>query len=191
MKILLTGFLGSEHSEPKLFFDGQLGFGRNYSNSSEKYHEKYSFVNTMYNIGKIPKKMFGIKYFSDRKYIRLYIGEINLEEFNGNKKYPRCFVQQSITKLALQNEEFYHLWSCELKRITLYDSEGKEHNNTLFEYNLSVNTSIVFSTVSNIISGPLQQGELLLSYQLILKIYYTSIVVGRWIYISFLIFILS
>ncbi len=71
------------------------------------------------------------------------------------------------------------------------DSEGKEHNNTLFEYNLSVNTSIVFSTVSNIISGPLQQGELLLSYQLILKIYYTSIVVGRWIYISFLIFILS
>ena len=132
--------------------------------------------------------------------------KINLEEFNNNKEYPKCFVEKSSKQLSQYSEEFSHFWSCEIKRIIIYneveeESLVKTNNSILFEYNTTNNNSVLFSTVKNIVFGPLNQGQVLFNYfpfhllrDVILLFIWKDLiyaVVGRWIYISFLIFILS
>ena len=151
------------------FYDGKFGFGRNYDNSSEKYHEKYSIVHKLYNLGKINKKIFGHKYFHDRKYVRLYIGEINLEEFNQNKNYPKCYVENTTKRLSTINDDFNHLWACDLKKVRIQIKKDNEISDEPgYEIIPKINNSVVFSTVTNEISGPFEQGkqfiDFLLSY---------------------------
>ena len=152
------------------YFDGKFGFGRNYTNSSDIYNEKYSIVHKLFNKGIIKRKIFGHKFFNKRKYLRLYIGEINIDDFNNNKDYPKCFVANSSQALSKYSEEFNHLWSCTMKKITILnetvDINNKKDNTILYNYNITVNNSAVFSTFSNMVYGPYIQGEQLLNYLL-------------------------
>ena len=167
-KINLDWLLGTKVYGIYSIFDGKMGFGRKYDNSTEKYHEKFSIIHYFYNAGKIKKKVFGHKYFHDRKYMRLYIGEIDLDEFNNNQKYPKCFVENATSQLIKFNEEFKHLWACELKKIVIYETSEKDDDkkNTLFELIPNINNSVLFTTVFNAISGPLEQGNKLIDYLL-------------------------
>lgn len=166
MKFEFAWLYGTEVLQMEAIYEGKMGFGRNYNNNTEKYHEKYSIVHKLYNSGKIKKKIFGHKYFHNRKYLRLYLGEINLNEFNNNKQYPKCFVEASSKKLAEIDEIFDHLWSCELKRLHIYneDEEKNPKSNPIFEFSFPNNNSVLFSTVSNLITGPIDQGTVLIEF---------------------------
>ena len=146
----------------EVIYDGKFGFGRNYDNSSDLYHEKYSLIHRLYNSGKIKRKIFRHKFFNNRKYMRLYFGEINLEELNNNQNYPKCYAKDTTEQLNQINKDLNHLWSCGLKSVKIIDDSNEKI--VLFEYFPPDKNIVLFSTVSNIITGPIEQGEKLIDY---------------------------
>ena len=98
----------------------------------------------------------------NRKYMRLYFGEINLEEFNNNQNYPKCYAKDTTEQLNQINKDLNHLWSCGLKSVKIIDDSNEKI--VLFEYFPPDKNIVLFSTVSNIITGPIEQGEKLIDY---------------------------
>lgn len=139
-------------------FDGVFGFGNEYDTLDKVYNNSFSVIKMLKEEGRIKNRLFGHKYFDDRRFIRLYIGEITdntfIEKFGDGKGYPKCDMKKSKKALKDINKHLEHLWSCSLNEITILTESPIEIDNS--------EGYVIFSTGSNTISGPLSQGEIII-----------------------------
>lgn len=147
---------GQNVTGERSLFEGVFGLGMKYNNDSNSiYNLKYSLIDTLYSDKIIKKRIFGHKYFHDRKYMRLYLGEITDESFKGD--YPKCYSKHTSESLKKINPFLEYVWSCGLNSVSVVIDNGKGKEEEVVIDNM--NQNVVFSTGTNTITGPLEEGE--------------------------------
>ena len=154
-------------------FDGVFGFGKSYNDKDIFFNRTFSLVELLYQQKKIPSKIFGHRYFGDRNYLRLFIGEITDDDYidkyvKKKNTFPKCSCHEAGEILGkMSHNQLNQVWSCMLNKAIIFQ-EGNE--SVFYEVN-KINTPVIFSTGSNLIRGPLEYGKQIFEYILNLPQY--------------------
>jgi cathepsin D len=129
--------------------DGIIGFGREYSPTSENSQatNRHSFINSLYE-GKIIKKKVFSQVFVDEdlKKAKLYIGEYAEGFSQDHKTFCNVYKSDSL----FDNHNFKGVWTCRLSYLLI----GDTNVTNFYKEAHSVNSKAILDSGSNFIFAP-------------------------------------